>query len=119
MYFIKLVVNQIYQKIDVPAYSNPFYTPKPNGCGSKEFKLPSWLMPQFKSCCNNHDRCYGRCNSVKASCDNVFRDCMKKTCSNVACRSMADAFYVSVKNFACTAYTRAQSKACLCYSTRI
>lgn len=87
-----------------------------NGCGPKSIDLVDRILPNpgFTRCCDNHDRCYGRCNSSKASCDNSFLTCMRNTCSTVGCRLKAELFYNAVKVGACYFYLKGQNKACKC-----
>ena len=89
---------------------------KANGCGPKFTNILDKTLPNsgFTTCCNNHDLCYGRCNSNKVSCDNTFRTCMRNTCSTTKCRDKADLFYNAVKLGACPFYLIAQNKACKC-----
>ena len=53
-------------------------------CGSS---WHDWFVPDapggfdFTSACENHDRCYGKCGSVKSDCDAKFKSDMLKVCS--------------------------------------
>ena len=93
-------------------------TPVPNGCGAKakgDFVPELW----FNSCCQQHDVCYGVCNSDKVVCDAQFYECMKQTCSEVqnpisrtACKVSAFAFNTAVLELGCFAWIQNQNNYC-------
>ncbi|KAK3994886.1 hypothetical protein QBC44DRAFT_35421 [Cladorrhinum sp. PSN332] len=51
----------------------------PNGCGSKENKVPDL---NFRHCCNDHDNCFDDCNETFETCNGKFLGCMVKACVN-------------------------------------
>ncbi len=57
----------------------------PNGCGTYEmqFDFESLNLNGITQCCNNHDICYGTCNSPKIECDLKFKKCLKNICSEI------------------------------------
>lgn len=102
---MKLFINQVFLSYTISAKTpvrNPNFTPVPNGCGPK-VSIPTGLLPnrQFERCCDNHDRCYGRCNSGQANCDSAFLSCMMSTCSDSKCRDVANLFYKAVNTAGC------------------
>lgn len=73
------------------------FTPSINGCGPSKFSklIENGMIPQgfgaadFRNggcpegqlCgCNQHDACYGTCNSSKSACDAAMHDDMRKEC---------------------------------------
>jgi hypothetical protein len=90
----------------------------------------------FEECCNTHDICYDSCNSVKSSCDSVFRACMSQRCAEVErpgrgralvlltlgvlarvlsdCRAWSESYFTAVHTQGCSAYLAAQRTACIC-----
>ena len=94
-----------------------------NGCGSsinidKLLKMVGEAV--IISCCDQHDKCYERCDKTKTSCDNAFHSCMINACENqnkskwieILCKVDADALYLTVKLFGSGAYNRAQKQFC-------
>ena len=99
------------------------YVKVPNGC-SVPFNL-SWKdnpvgLPgcSFKDACDEHDCCYGTCNSNKATCDNAFYGDMMQICTSsclyavVSCTNWATIYYGAVVAFGGTAYSNNQDLAC-------
>jgi hypothetical protein len=108
----------------------PGYRPSVNGCGPSGF---GWTVPDsfgranFTPACNQHDRCYGTCNSNRRVCDNQLRRQMKRECNQVfgredgpenfrrlKCLDRADFFYSKVNRHGQSAYEAAQEEACIC-----
>jgi hypothetical protein len=67
----------------------PGYSPAFNGCGP--ISLPNfslfvgWVgqfgLTDFNPACDNHDTCYGTCNSLKTTCDDTFLAQMQAACA--------------------------------------
>jgi hypothetical protein len=91
----------------------------------------------FKSCCNNHDMCWGTCSGgndyLFDRCNSQFFDCMLATCRQYGsilqnasgspglasnpyefCLSRASIFYSAVQGVGCGFYNSAQDIACTC-----
>jgi hypothetical protein len=107
----------------------PGHRPTINGCGPSGFGwvVPdSWNRANFTPACNQHDRCYGTCNSNRRACDNQMRARMKRECNRVygrrghenlwrlRCLDRADLYYDVVNRRGQSAYEDAQSEACYC-----
>lgn len=111
-----------------PVKNNPN---KPNGCGAEGgIKFPSLfsggqflLKPvyvSFEDACNQHDICYGTCNSEKQTCDKNFEDNLIEACFTGAadikhinqCTRYATAYAIAVKTMGGNAYNDAQDSAC-------
>ncbi|ORX99444.1 hypothetical protein K493DRAFT_109986 [Basidiobolus meristosporus CBS 931.73] len=95
----------------------------PNGCGPA---LISGIVPNFdfKTCCDQHDICYGSCNSTKTLCDNTFHSCMKNVCvakeenSDSFCAGVADLYFEALNNkLSCSIYKSSILKRCQCQAT--
>lgn len=104
----------------------PGYRPDVNGCGPSGY---GWAIPDsfgdanFTPACNQHDRCYGTCNSGRRTCDVLMRKHMKATCDRVyrndaemrgKCRRRAQFYFNVVHNNGQSAYEDAQMEACFC-----
>jgi hypothetical protein len=106
------------------------YTPSVNGCGPEGSSLP---LPQgsakasFLEPCNEHDRCYGTCNSDKSTCDSNFLTATRESCfaayprsdpdawdARAVCLSRSRAYANAVKSLGQSAYDEAQKLACEC-----
>jgi len=133
--------------------ADPSQMPSYNGCGPEKFSslIENGVIPQGfgaadfrnggcelpRTCgCNQHDVCYGTCNSDKSTCDNAFRkdlmnECFKKFpvtkndgCSDGLCFSNQDRlgmclsrarlYYKLVSGAGQEAYNDAQKQACQC-----
>jgi hypothetical protein len=108
----------------------PGYRPTVNGCGPSGFgwTIPdSWGRANFTPACNQHDRCYGTCNSNRRVCDNQMRRQMKRECNRVysnkdgqenfwrlKCLRRANLYYNVVNRRGQSAYEDAQNEACFC-----
>ena len=131
------------------------YQPTINGCGPEKFSslIENGVIPQgygaadfrnggcpsSQSCgCNEHDRCYGTCNSDKTACDNAFRDQLMRECARAypvdprggagcsdglcfsdnnrlgVCRGRARLYYRLVASTGQSAYDVSQKEACQC-----
>ena len=80
-----------------------------NGCGPPI--LPDWLtdiadsVSGFRDQCNEHDLCYGICETSRLQCEEEFKAAMYGECNgdgdgdgNWGCEFIADAFYEIVYN---------------------
>lgn len=64
------------------------YSPPFNGCGPMDLPdvsliggfLGQWGPVDFNPSCDNHDTCYGTCNTTKEGCDNTFLSQMTNAC---------------------------------------
>jgi hypothetical protein len=121
------------------------YEPGVNGCGPMKFSSVGNPIPQGYGAadfanggCNEHDRCYGKCNAAKSACDQALLDdllneCVRKYpvdtrgrdgCSDGLCfsnnqrlgicRSRARLYYNAVKSLGQGPYEEAQKEACEC-----
>jgi len=114
----------------------PGYTPTFNGCGPDGWK--GKLVPDspfgfpFRVPCNEHDTCYGTCNTSKAFCDEDFRAGLRAWCRlsmNTAyghvpseaeiaqlnaCLLLADIYAAAVKKAGEEFHTGGQEEACVC-----
>ncbi|HVX18506.1 MAG TPA: phospholipase A2 [Acidimicrobiales bacterium] len=103
------------------------YTPTFNGCGSAG--LAGYLVPDdfdgysFTPACDEHDRCYGTCNSNKDTCDQNFLRDMNQICDShfldytsghKDCRDNAYIYYDAVHLIGGGPYDDAQVEACDC-----
>jgi len=98
------------------------YRPKTNGCGPQQAQAVSQIAntwaPEFITCCNKHDTCYGTCGINKSACDVQFRDCMVGKCLlDIGCRLKAYAFFRAVSeptDASCKSYVNGQKAGCDC-----
>ena len=102
------------------------YTPQPNGCGPEgwhDWVPDSWAGVDFTSACNNHDTCYGTCNSDKGTCDSLLVSDMATACQTQLqeypdlipyCENVASIYFVAVTVGGGGAYNAAQDQACDC-----
>lgn len=108
---------------------HPGYNPVPNGCGAQGgTQFPnSFFAASFLQCCNNHDICWGTCNSNRVGCDNTFEACLTASCDAAypgvlqtiqrnSCRGAANGYWAGVAHTSAgtNAYVAAQSTACDC-----
>ena len=116
----------------------PGYKPTFNGCGDIHTR---WIVPQyaqiwvgayFTPACNNHDICYGTCNSNKQDCDLILEAQLRGACVEWwdslgwnkynpialalfdACYAEAKVYWEAVNVAGQSAYNAAQSEACIC-----
>jgi hypothetical protein len=133
----------------------PGHPPTVNGCGPEKFTalIEHGIIPQGfgdadfrnggcpanQSCgCNQHDVCYGTCNSDKSACDEAFKKDLNTSCENAypvdprgrdacpdglcfsnnqrsaMCHNRARKYYSLVKEVGQSAYDTAQKVACQC-----
>jgi len=99
-----------------------------NGCGAYDYHFDFDLikLSGFNDCCNEHDICYGTCNTPKIECDNQFKECLFARCVKLAqkntliksyediCKEAAQVLYASVMKLGCPAYGKAQKQECVC-----
>jgi hypothetical protein len=102
----------------------------PNGCGGEGSPL-SFLIHSigktwgFTLPCNDHDDCYGECNSLRNTCDRNWFSKMWLSCRKFAlidprlypCPAWANIFYVSVRIFGTRYFASSQRKSCKCNTT--
>lgn len=112
--------------------TNPTYVCQPNGCGAKGgTPVPNgFLGANFKPACDTHDCCYGRCNSVKGTCDTDFLSSLSLSCAARfglglpspqllgMCLATAGTYYAFVAAFGGGPYDQAQRGACDCCGTQ-
>ena len=101
--------------------SDPTYTPSANGCtGVPDYPL---CAPEitFTPACDNHDMCYGTCNSDQDSCDNDLLSDLTSVCYPIedpicraACTAAALLYYAGVQDLGWIWYEDAQVAACAC-----
>ncbi|CAB4022907.1 group XIIA secretory phospholipase A2-like [Paramuricea clavata] len=115
-------------KMDCPKDSVPLprpgHVPSSNGCGSLGIKLDTSMFPGFEKCCDSHDKCYDTCNEDRDQCDAVFKDCLYAVCDEVKkvrssdqaqlCENAGGVMHAAAMGLGCTAFTQAQSNACVC-----
>jgi hypothetical protein len=109
----------------------PPYEPEVNGCGPKGGSLSkvipdSYMAANFKPACDEHDRCYGTCNSNRNVCDRNLRRDMQRACDEAypqhedfydhagVCHSRTNAYYNAVNDRGNDAFETAQKEACDC-----
>ena len=99
-----------------------------NGCGPEGGpSFPNEYSPSasFLDACNQHDCCYGRCNSDKATCDTNFGNQLYQACrsgypgllhtlSFELCMHVAYRYALAVEIVGGAAYNTAQTKDCEC-----
>jgi hypothetical protein len=90
---------------------------KPNGCGTKDTKVPDKpLGNDFKSSCDNHDKCYSTQGKSKKECDTNFKKEMSDVCKEkkgldrVGCEVSKFIYHTGVKLGGNGAYDKAQGK---------
>lgn len=113
---------------------HPGYVSVPNGCGPaggaiSPFIPERWGRANFGACCNDHDNCYGSCNSDKGNCDDTFFGCLRDACNDAylpliifpsllaSCLVAAGGYYTAVSLGGGSAYDAAQRGACDCCGT--
>jgi hypothetical protein len=106
---------------------HPGYKPTVNGCGpAGVINLPLWaVIPDsigavnMKPACDEHDRCYGTCNSDKQKCDTnlgdqIFTACMAVYPTPVASNGVSlnpfDSFWQGICNSLGNTYAQAVSE---------
>jgi hypothetical protein len=106
-----------------------------NGCGPADWRnglvpnIPLWII-DFKSACDTHDRCYGKCDAEKEKCDTNFYVDMKVlfnrehewfaaipppaglAAKQDACDALAWAYHKAVSEFGQGPYDEAQKDSC-------
>jgi hypothetical protein len=103
---------------------NPYSEPTPNGC--------SWVLDNPTECehtsftpaCNNHDICYGTCNSFFSTCNDSFLNGMQSICESLTgdereqcysdCMWNAAYYYAGVSELGHSWYNAAQVEECSC-----
>jgi Group XII secretory phospholipase A2 precursor (PLA2G12) len=104
------------------------YAPVPNECGAEGTStfIVNWLNNgysgvKFTSCCNEHDKCYGTCNSNKNSCDVNFKICLENRCKLYftgrelrSCIKNANYYFGAVDKLGGSAHDAGQREACDC-----
>ena len=84
-------------------------------CGSTLIQRVVILDLYFGEACENHDKCYSRCRSSKADCDDRFSLDMISACSKLKgplaqdCLIDAVVYYAAVDRFGQAAYKNAQA----------
>lgn len=111
--------------------SQQLQPPSVDGCGTHRQKFTYWFIHAvgeafgFTPACNDHDTCYGTCNSMKMSCDSYFFTEMINSCErtwisderkHITCSLVADIFYTVVKFFGGKPFRNAQHEYCQCDS---
>lgn len=125
----KFVINNLR---DCPLRSpRPGYVPTSNGCGSEggnhfpnnpTMGNDSTGPGNFLAACNNHDICYGTCNSIKYQCDSNFLSEMNLVCNTDfalplqrrKCLYFARLYGSAVAFVGGQAYEDGQKAACTC-----
>lgn len=109
-----------------PFPRNGYKHPPPNGCGSPAFGVHFDIgIPSMTKCCNQHDRCYDTCGSIKHDCDEMFQNCLSKICRDVqktlgisqtvqACESAVELLFATVMHLGCKPFLDSQREACMC-----
>lgn len=104
------------------------YVPEANGCGAAGSGISSYIPNtyyyfDFEDACNNHDKCYGTCNTDKDTCDSTFHSELKDACYNknvlwapamfILClEHLSTIYYLAVSFLGKDAYEEAQDEAC-------
>jgi len=102
---------------------SPSYPNTPNGCTGVSNNPCGLNGTSFLGCCNAHDIGYGTCNSVKATVDTAFLNCMTAVCNAAGnprcsyqpnhCQWWANRYYDGVRSVD-RWYRGAQVAACVC-----
>lgn len=108
---------------------HPTHTCVPNGCGgSGGISVPNGFgAANFLPACNDHDCCYDKCNSTKATCDTDFLTSLNDACSTAypgnellenmkrnMCLKTAKTYYNFVNSQGQTYFDAAQRQSCDC-----
>ncbi|MEM4245620.1 MAG: fibronectin type III domain-containing protein [Candidatus Nanoarchaeia archaeon] len=109
---------------------NPDYKPNINGCGGDPISklLACGMCPEactvwFTDICNEHDKCFGKCNNPIEMCNKAFCDQMFSRCYDThyvfpadreKCLNCAEKFCVAVTAFSGPWYYSVQREACCC-----
>jgi len=112
-----VVTMLVFSSLTFPADQKANSSDQPNGCGTKDFKVPDKpLGNDFKSSCDNHDRCYATKDNSKKDCDTEFKNDMSNVCKEkkgidrVGCEVSKFIYHTGVKLGGNDAYDKAQGK---------
>ncbi|KAH9363765.1 hypothetical protein HPB48_020103 [Haemaphysalis longicornis] len=93
----------------------------PNGCGTKDFRVPTSMLPHrdFEKCCHEVELCYYTCLANKASCDVALDACLRRVCDTKvadkdSCYSTVEMFMETADDMGCDLFLEAQGEACYC-----
>jgi hypothetical protein len=109
---------------------------KMNGCGPEaEIKLAKMFnriidVPWAHECCNQHDVCFGRCDSDYSQCNLDFEDCLLRSCpaqwnplEKITCATFEPIYIAAVDSkMGCHVYTHVDPKKdpdCRCPNTTV
>ena len=106
-------------------------SPVANGCGSAGgfvtwFSKPIGEYWKLTPACDDHDRCYGGCNSSKVVCDQQFSQSMLDSChvnwmnaaDIQACENRANILYQAVNLLGSGSFDDYQQEYCACVTSR-
>ncbi len=96
-YWISMGYVSTHVTMGLSQVADPNEKPHLNGCGSYGFTFDTSDWPGVKSCCDKHDACYDTCLSEKETCDQQFKQCLKRVC-NVLIESVAEQFEAETRN---------------------
>ncbi|CAF1307351.1 unnamed protein product [Adineta ricciae] len=103
--------------------------PTADGCGTHRTKWNYWAIHwigehyKFTSICDEHDRCYGTCNTNRLNCDQTFCFDLLASCETrwsteekklTFCKSWAKTYCKAVKSYGSGAFGNAQNEGCWC-----
>ncbi|CAF0766843.1 unnamed protein product [Adineta ricciae] len=106
--------------------------PTMDGCGTNHTKWNYWAIHwigehyKFTSICDEHDRCYGTCNTNRLNCDQTFCSGLLASCKTnwstdqirfKFCKMWAGTYCNAVKHYASGAFENAQNEDCWCEDT--
>ena len=109
--------------------NNNGYSPTTNGCGPDR---TGSFWDTFNSiingtwtaaCCDQHDLCFGSCQSTFDECNFNFRACLEQACARLGiqqnvCDATIPVYYGAVSSaFGCSVYTQDVGKSCQCPPT--
>ena len=102
----------------------PDLEPTPNGCTWVPDNPTGCEHTSFESACNNHDNCYGTCNSFFSICNSQFRNATETICEALTgeereecyddCMYYADLYSDGVSELGAPWYNDAQVEQCAC-----
>eukprot|EP00808_Paulinella_micropora_P017370 g49285.t1 len=98
----------------------PDHVPRFNGCGAYGIKVGNSEI--HTECCNQHDICYDTCGKKRELCEEEFKTCLDKVCSDPTlpkekaqnCRATANIMTLATQAMGCGPFLDSQKDACTC-----
>lgn len=107
------------------------YEPKPFNCKSIGIEVDVDILTDhftgIKTCCLEHDICYGRCGKTREECDQEFEHCLKDYCATPdahrhdkdlrkSCDMASKVLWKSAYYMGCNHFIDAKKRSCFCAS---